>query len=64
MIGYLYFVSLLVFPVCIEASQKMDSIKSIAETVNGFLMELTPENIIEKIELHYKVLGLMDSGGE
>ena len=64
MIGYLYFVSILVFPVCSEASQKMDSIKSIAETVNGFLMELTPENIIEKIELHYKVLGLMDSGGE
>ena len=46
------------------ANLTMDITKTITKTVNKFLKEVTRENIVEKMELHYKVLGLMDSDGK
>ena len=64
MVRFVYLISFLASAVLSRTNKKNDVSKSIAETVNEFLKDLTPENIIEKMELHYKVLGLMDSDGE
>jgi len=47
-----------------EANETMDIPKRIAETVNEFLKDVPQEFIVEQMELHYKVLGLMDSKGQ
>ena len=36
----------------------------IADTVNEYVKDLSPAQITEKIEYHYKLLGLMNSTGE
>merc|ERR1711881_500272 len=64
MIRLIYLISFLAFPVLSVANQKKDIAITIAEKVNEFLEDITPEKIVEKMELHYKVLGLMDSDGE
>ena len=36
----------------------------IADAVNEYVKDLSPAQITEKIEYHYKLLGLMNSTGE
>ena len=63
-IGVINFIPFFAFLVLAIANQTSNITKSIAETLNEFLKEVSPENIIEKMVLHYKLLGLMDSNGE
>ena len=46
------------------ANRTLNITETITKRVNKFLKEVTQESIVEKMELHYKVLGLMDSDGD
>ena len=41
-----------------------DVAQSIAQTINDYIKDLSNEEITEKIEFHYKLLGLIDNNGE
>ena len=57
MCGSSYLVLLL--PCLVTASV----IDNIAVTVNEYIMNMTTSEITEKIELHFQLLGLIDSNG-
>ena len=41
-----------------------DVAQSIAQTINDYIKDLSNEEITEKIEFHYKLLGLIDTNGD
>ena len=59
MCGSSYLVLVLLLPCLVTASV----IDNIAVTVNEYIMNMTTSEITEKIELHFQLLGLIDSNG-
>ena len=55
------FLLLVLFGVSASGS---DVIGSIAETVNEYIKNLRTEQITDKLEFHYKILGLIDGNGD
>ena len=52
------FVVYCIFPTDADVAEK------IAQTINDYIKDLTNEQITEKIEFHYKLLGLIDNKGD
>jgi len=52
------------FLLCLESVFASTITEDIARIVRGYVEDLTPGEITEKIELHYQLLGLMDDNGD
>ena len=52
------------FLLCLQSVFAFNITEDIARIVRGYVEDLTPGEIIEKIELHYQLLGLMDDNGD
>ena len=58
------FFHLFTLVLCCVLASGADVTESIAETVNEYIKDLSTEEITEKIEFHYKLLGLIDDNGD
>ena len=55
---------LIYLAVVINCSMSSTVTNDVAEIVNNYIEDLTPSQISEAIEFHYKILGLINSNGE